>query len=70
MSASEAVKMETLLDWILKGKRVNLQPDSTSANALRLVLLNPGKVANVLPWTTLDRVSYGSFTFKQELSRT
>ena len=69
LTSAEQTKMETLADWIEAGKRINWQPDKTSTNALRLVLLNPGDINNTLDWLTRSEASYGVLTFLEQLTR-
>lgn len=67
---TEQTHMERLLDWIQQGGPINYQPDSTSTNALRLVLANPGDLPNSFSWLTRDEIDYPELVFVQQLSRT
>ena len=67
--ASEQAKMESFLDWIVQGKRFVWQPDKTApSNGMKLVLANPGRVANMYEWLTRPEVGYGTLTFYEQLS--
>ena len=66
--SSEQTNMEKFLDWVSQGKRFTWQPDKTSTNAMKLVLANPGQVADAYEWLTRPEVSYGTLTFYEQLS--
>lgn len=68
LSASEQVKMESLLDWIVTGKRFTWQPDSASPNALYLVMGNPAEINNDFTWLTRSETDYGDLTFFEQLT--
>lgn len=65
---SEQANMEKFLDWVVQGKRFTWQPDKTSPNVLKLVLVNPGQVNNVFEWLARSETTYGVLTFMEQLS--
>lgn len=65
---SEQAKMESFLDWTVRGKRFTWQPDKTSANVMKLVLANPGQVNASFEWLTRSETGYGTLTFFEQLS--
>ena len=69
-SPTEQTHMERLLDWIRTGAPIDLQPDATSTNNLRLVLSEPGQMMNSFSWTTREEVDYVDLDFVQQLART
>lgn len=69
-SGTEQTNMEAFLDWILQGRRFSYQPDKTSTNALRLLLVEPYNMANVFSWQTRDEIDWPEMTFVEALSRT
>ena len=69
LTASEQTNMEALLDWVEQGRRFNWQPDSTSTNALRLVMNDPRQVTPTFTWATRVETDYGILAFIEQLSR-
>lgn len=67
---SEQDKMESLLDWVERGRRVNYQPDKDAEPALRLMLLNPGESQNAFSWPGRPETDYPELVFVEQLSRT
>ena len=70
LSAAEQILFETVIAWLETGAPINLQPDATSTNALRLVLDKPGETANTFSWPTLANADVPELVFVQQLSRT
>ena len=66
-TGAEQTAFELLLDWIERGRRVNYQPDASSVNALRLVLVNPGDLGTVYTWLTRADISSPELVFVQQL---
>lgn len=69
LQSDDRTSMETFLDWILQGRRFFWQPDSASANGLRLVMANPREVLNAFEWLTRSEQTYGDITFYEQASR-
>ena len=70
LSTSEQTNMESLLDWLVTGAPVNFQPDTSSTNALRLVLVNTMEIANAFSWPTRSEVDFPELVFAEQLERT
>lgn len=70
LAGDERTYMEHFLDWAVRGRRFNYQPDATSENALRLMLRDTGEVAGVHEWLARPEISYPELTFVEALSRT
>lgn len=70
LTSAEQTKMELLLNWIERGRRLNYQPDSTSTNALRVVIKDLREVRNAYTWLTRSETDYGTLTFIEQASRT
>ena len=66
LTGAEATKMESFLDWAVKGNPFAYQPDKDSANALRCVLEIPRGIDDVYEWITRPEVSYGELTFVEQ----
>lgn len=69
LDTTDQAAMESFLDWVEQGKRFNWLPDSTSTEALRLVL-PPASARPVFSYMTASEVSYGTLRFLESLSRT
>ena len=70
LSSAEATKAEALIDWIERGRRINYYPDRTdTANALRLVLENPGEIIPTFSALTRPELDYAELVFVESLSR-
>lgn len=65
----ETNRMETFLDWIVRGRRFTWQPDSTSVNYLKLVLNEPSQVNPDFEWLTRSELSYGRLLFVEQPNR-
>ena len=72
LSASEQTNFEALLDWIVTGAPVDFRPDDTAAATInmRLVLDNPGEIANSFSWQSLANADYPTLVFVEQLNRT
>lgn len=70
LSTSEVANFEGLIAWAEQGKRFTWQPDSTSTNALRLVMNDPRQINSQFTWPTRDEVDFGTLSFIEQLSRT
>lgn len=67
LTAAEQIKMESFLDWAVRGYRFTFQPDKTSPNGLKLAM-DVRQVTNAFTWLTNPTANYGSFTFHEQPS--
>jgi len=70
ITGGERTNMESFLDWAVRGRRFNYQPDADATEALRLVMRDPSEIAGVHEELTLGNISYPELTFVEALSRT
>lgn len=70
-TGAEQTSMESFLDWVERGRRFNMQPDATSTNALRLVVIDPnGMARSAFSWFTRQEIDYPELVCVESLSRT
>lgn len=67
LAGTDKDKMEDFLDWISLGKRFTWQPDKTTQDGMKLVLANPGMIANAYEWLARPEVGYTTLTFFEQI---
>jgi len=69
-TGAEQTSAESLMDWLERGRRFNLQPDATSTNALRLVVADPSAMQRSgFTWFTRAEIDYPEIVCVQSLAR-